>query len=120
MARGNADTGDKKSSSLNLPRTSVDSETDLFTLNPEKYSIALSFIVRVSLLTGLRVLRVVAFVTQKGGSGKSTLAFCCGVRAEETGKRVLLLDMDPQATTEAWYQDREAERPKLARISGLI
>jgi chromosome partitioning protein len=61
-------------------------------------------------------MRVIAFVTQKGGSGKSTLAFCCGVRAEETGKRVLLLDMDPQATTELWYQDREAESPKLARI----
>jgi chromosome partitioning protein len=62
-------------------------------------------------------MRVITFVTQKGGSGKSTLAFCCGVRAEETGKRVLLLDMDPQATTELWYQDREAERPKLARIN---
>ena len=24
--------------------------------------------------------------------------------------------MDPQATTELWYQDRESERPKLARI----
>jgi chromosome partitioning protein len=62
-------------------------------------------------------MRVITFVTQKGGSGKSTLAFCCWVRAEETGKRVLLLDMDPQATTELWYQDREAERPKLARIN---
>jgi chromosome partitioning protein len=62
-------------------------------------------------------MRVITFVTQKGGSGKSTLAFCCGVRAEETGKRVLLLDMDPQATTELWYQDREAERPRLARIN---
>jgi chromosome partitioning protein len=61
-------------------------------------------------------MRVIAFVTQKGGSGKSTLTFCCGVRAEETGKRVLLLDMDPQATTELWYQDRESERPRLARI----
>jgi len=62
-------------------------------------------------------MRVITLVTQKGGSGKSTLAFCCGVRAEEMGKRVLLLDMDPQATTELWYQDREAERPRLARIS---
>jgi chromosome partitioning protein len=49
-------------------------------------------------------MRVITFVTQKGGSGKSTLAFCCGVRAEETGKRVLLLDMDPQATTELWFR----------------
>jgi chromosome partitioning protein len=61
-------------------------------------------------------MRVITFVTQKGGSGKSTLAFCCAVRAEETGKRVLLLDMDPQATTELWYQDRDAEIPKLAKI----
>ena len=61
-------------------------------------------------------MRVITFVTQKGGSGKSTLAFCCAVRAEETGKRVLLLDMDPQATTELWYQDRDAESPKLAKI----
>lgn len=59
---------------------------------------------------------VIAFVTQKGGSGKSTLAFCCAVRAEEMGRRVLLLDMDPQATTELWYQDREAQAPRLARI----
>jgi chromosome partitioning protein len=69
------------------------------------------------LVDGGTRIRVITFVTQKGGSGKSTLAFCCGVRAEETGKRVLLLDMDPQATTELWYQDREAERPKLARIN---
>lgn len=61
-------------------------------------------------------MRVIAFVTQKGGSGKSTLAFCCGVRAEEIGRRVLLLDMDPQATTELWYQDRDSEKPRLARI----
>ena len=65
---------------------------------------------------GVTRMRVIAFVTQKGGSGKSTLTFCCGVRAEETGKRVRLLDMDPQATTELWYQDRESERPRLARI----
>jgi chromosome partitioning protein len=69
------------------------------------------------LVDGGTRMRVITFVTQKGGSGKSTLAFCCGVRAEETGKRVLLLDMDPQATTELWYQDREAERPRLARIN---
>jgi chromosome partitioning protein len=61
-------------------------------------------------------MQVIAFVTQKGGSGKSTLAFCCAVRAEQERKRVLILDMDPQATAEQWYMDREMETPRLAKI----
>jgi chromosome partitioning protein len=61
-------------------------------------------------------MRVIAFVTQKGGSGKSTLAFCCAVRAEQEGKRVLLLDLDPQATAEQWYLDRESETPNLIKL----
>lgn len=61
-------------------------------------------------------MRVVSLVTQKGGSGKTTLALSCAVAAEEAGKRVLLVDLDPQGTAEAWYQDREAETPKLVRV----
>lgn len=61
-------------------------------------------------------MRVVALVTQKGGSGKTALALSLAVAAEETRKRVLLIDMDPQGTAEAWYQDREADSPKLVKI----
>jgi chromosome partitioning protein len=61
-------------------------------------------------------MHVISFVTQKGGSGKTTLAFCCAVAAQEQGARVLVLDMDPQGTAEAWYQDREAETPRLAKV----
>src|SRR3954447_20805337 len=61
-------------------------------------------------------MRVLSFVSQKGGSGKSTLVFCCAVAAEEKGKRVLILDMDEQATSTAWYKDRDAETPVLASI----
>lgn len=60
-------------------------------------------------------MRMIAFVTQKGGSGKTTLAVNLAVAAEEAGARVLILDLDPQASAEAWYQDREAETPRLAR-----
>ena len=62
-------------------------------------------------------MRVVSFVTQKGGSGKTTLALSCASAAEAQGDRVLILDMDAQGTAEAWYQDREAETPKLAAVT---
>ena len=62
-------------------------------------------------------MRIITFVTQKGGSGKTTLALSCAVAAEEHGARALVLDMDPQRTAEAWYQTREATKPKLAAVT---
>lgn len=62
-------------------------------------------------------MEVITFVSQKGGTGKSTLACCCAVAAEEIGRRVLLLDLDEQATAEAWYQNREAETPRLVKVT---
>jgi chromosome partitioning protein len=61
-------------------------------------------------------MRVVTFVTQKGGSGKTTLAVNCAVAAGQRKQRVILFDMDPQGSAEAWYQDREAESPKLVKV----
>ncbi len=63
-------------------------------------------------------MRTITFVTQKGGSGKTTLATNCAVAAERSGLKTLVLDLDPQGSAEAWYQDREDETPKLARVSG--
>ena len=60
-------------------------------------------------------MRVIAFVTQKGGSGKTTLCLNLAVAAEQAGKQALIVDLDPQGTAEAWYQDREAESPRLIR-----
>jgi len=62
-------------------------------------------------------MRVITFVTQKGGSGKTTLATSCAVAAEQAGLKALILDMDPQGSAEAWYQDREADTPRLARVT---
>lgn len=62
-------------------------------------------------------MRVIAFVTQKGGSGKTTLCVNLAVAAEQDGRRPLIVDLDPQGTAEAWYQDREAESPRLIRAA---
>lgn len=59
---------------------------------------------------------VISFVTQKGGSGKTTLAINCAVAAMLTKKRVVIFDMDEQATAENWYQDREDDTPQLVRV----
>ena len=63
-------------------------------------------------------MKTITFVTQKGGSGKTTLATNCAVAAERSRLKTLLIDLDPQGTAEAWYQDRESETPKLVRVSG--
>ena len=59
---------------------------------------------------------VISFVTQKGGSGKTTLTVNCAVAAMADKKRVVIFDMDEQATAESWYQDREADAPLLIRV----
>ncbi|MHB1425658.1 MAG: AAA family ATPase [Gemmataceae bacterium] len=63
-------------------------------------------------------MRVLSFVSQKGGVGKSTLTLSCAVAAEQNGYRVLIVDMDPQGTAEAWYQDRDADTPQLVTAAG--
>ena len=62
-------------------------------------------------------MQVISFVTQKGGAGKTTLAVNCAVAAERSGLKTLILDLDDQGSAEAWYQVREAETPRLVRIS---
>lgn len=61
-------------------------------------------------------MKVITFVTQKGGAGKTTLTVNCAVAAERRGKRVLILDLDPQGSAESWFQDREADAPKLVQL----
>lgn len=56
---------------------------------------------------------IIAVAQQKGGAGKSTLASNLAVALLQGGKRVALLDTDPQASLTRWHGLRSADATKL-------
>ncbi len=50
-------------------------------------------------------MQVVALINRKGGSGKSTIAVNVAAAMESKGKRVKLIDMDPQQSAARWIGD---------------
>jgi chromosome partitioning protein len=55
-------------------------------------------------------MQTLALVCQKGGAGKTTLAIHLAAEAAAHGLRVLLLDLDPQASAARWA-DRASRVP---------
>ncbi len=51
---------------------------------------------------------VVSILARKGGTGKSTAVRCLAVEALKAGKRVVIIDADPQPTCYRWGQRRSA------------
>ena len=59
-------------------------------------------------------MRVIAVAASKGGVGKSTLTAALAVRAAQDGRRVGLIDMDPQLSLQRWHSRRKhADSPVL-------
>jgi len=58
-------------------------------------------------------MKVLGLLSRKGGVGKTTLALHLAVLAQQAGRRVLLVDLDPQGSAAAWWQAREAGTPQL-------
>jgi chromosome partitioning protein len=62
-------------------------------------------------------MKVLGLLSRKGGSGKTTLAIHLAVTAQGSGRRVLLIDADPQGSTAAWWKARAAATPELEAVS---
>lgn len=52
-------------------------------------------------------MQMIALVSQKGGVGKTTLATALAVAAHRDGRRPVLVDLDPQASTTFWMDTRQ-------------
>lgn len=58
-------------------------------------------------------MKVVALLARKGGAGKTTTAVHLAVAAVQAGRRVLLIDADPQRSAAGWWRARQAGAPEL-------
>ena len=58
-------------------------------------------------------MKVIAILARKGGAGKTTLAVHLAVAAVQAGRRVLLVDVDPQRSAASWWRARAGDAPEL-------
>lgn len=52
-------------------------------------------------------MKIVSIISQKGGVGKTTLSTTLAIEAIKNKKKVILLDLDPQASASFWNDSRQ-------------
>jgi chromosome partitioning protein len=62
---------------------------------------------------------ILATVNQKGGSGKTTVSMQLAGALSRRGRRVLVIDADPQATATRWAASADDDAPFPAAVVGL-
>jgi chromosome partitioning protein len=62
-------------------------------------------------------MKTISLVGQKGGTGKSTISLGLALCAMQTGKTVVVIDLDPQTTATNWFDRRENKEDNLTVIS---
>jgi chromosome partitioning protein len=63
--------------------------------------------------------KIIAVVNQKGGSGKTTLSMQLAGSIARRGKKVLVVDADPQGTATRWAASADDDNPFPASVVGL-
>ena len=58
-------------------------------------------------------MRTMAIANQKGGSGKTTTSVNLAAALGEKGRRVLVIDLDPQYSTTSWFGVKDAGKAVL-------
>jgi len=58
-------------------------------------------------------MNVITLASRKGGAGKSTLTAQLAAQAHAAGKRVTVIDADPQGSLSLWHSLRKDGLPKL-------
>jgi len=59
---------------------------------------------------------IVSMLSQKGGTGKTTLSLHLAVASEKVGKRAVVIDLDPQASSAEWKDSRKSDTPIVVPI----
>jgi len=63
-------------------------------------------------------MKTLGMIAQKGGTGKTTLSIHLAVQASLSGLKVLLVDIDPQASSASWWHRRNRADPALIQTPG--
>lgn len=64
-------------------------------------------------------MKIISVINEKGGSGKSTVATNLATALHRAGKRVVLVDADPQGTARDWRDANPEEDADLPPVVGI-